>query len=91
MSCSAAMWTPGIKGGADNGGSNAVVLELARVFSKHTDKLNVNIRFVWWSGHSNGRYSGSNWYADTHWEDLHDNAVANFDIDTVGTKGSNNF
>lgn len=79
------------KGGADNGGSNAVVLELARVFSKHTDKLNVNIRFVWWSGHSNGRYSGSNWYADTHWEDLHYNAVANFDIDTVGTKGSNNF
>ena len=79
------------KGGADNGGSNAVVLELARVFSKHTDLLNTNIRFVWWSGHSNGRYSGSNWYADTHWEDIHENAVANFDIDTVGTKGSNNF
>lgn len=79
------------KGGADNGGANAVVLELARVFSKHTDLLNTNIRFVWWSGHSNGRYSGSNWYADTHWEDIHYNAVANFDIDTVGTKGSNNF
>ena len=79
------------KGGADNGGSNAVVLELARVFSKYKDKMNVNIRFVWWSGHSNGRYSGSNWYGDTYWEDLHDHAVANFDIDTVGTKGSNNF
>lgn len=79
------------KGGADNGGSNAVVLELARVFSKHTDKMNTNIRFVWWSGHSNGRYSGSNWYADTYWEDIHDNAVVNFDIDTVGTKGSSDF
>lgn len=79
------------KGGADNGGSNAVILELARVFSKHVQDLNVNIRFVWWSGHSNGRYSGSNWYADTYWEDIHDNAVVNFDIDTVGTKGSNNF
>lgn len=79
------------KGGADNGGANAVVLELARVFAKYRDQMNVNIRFVWWSGHSNGRYSGSNWYADTHWEELHDHAVANFDIDTVGTKGSNNF
>ena len=79
------------KGGADNGGSNAIILELARVFSKYTEYLNTNIRFVWWSGHSNGRYSGSNWYADYYWEDIHDNAVANFDIDTVGTKGSCSF
>lgn len=79
------------KGGADNGGSNAVVLELARVFSKYRDQINTNIRFVWWSGHSNGRYSGSNWYADHYWEDIHENAVANFDIDTVGAKGAVNF
>lgn len=79
------------KGGADNGGSNAVVLELARVFREHTDRMNANIRFVWWSGHSNGRYSGSNWYADTYWEDIHRNGVMNFDIDTVGTKGSTDF
>lgn len=79
------------KGGTDNGGANAVVLELARIFAGHRDKMNVNIRFVWWSGHSNGRYSGSNWYADTYWEDIHDHAVANFDIDTVGTKGSTDF
>ena len=79
------------KGGADNGGSNAIILELARVFSKYTEYLNTNIRFVWWSGHSNGRYSGSNWYADYYWEDIHYNAVANFDIDTVGTKGSTSF
>lgn len=79
------------KGGTDNGGSNAVVLELARVFSRHTDRMNTNIRFVWWSGHSNGRYSGSNWYADTYWEDIHDHGVMNFDIDTVGTKGSVDF
>lgn len=79
------------KGGVDNGGSNAVVLELARVFSHYKKYLNANLRFVWWSGHSNGRYSGSNWYADYHWEDLHRNAVANFDIDTVGTKGSTSF
>lgn len=79
------------KGGTDNGGANAVVLELARIFSGHRDRMNVNIRFVWWSGHSNGRYSGSNWYADTYWEDIHDHAVANFDIDTVGTRGSVDF
>lgn len=79
------------RGGTDNGGANAVVLELARVFSKHTDRMNTNIRFVWWSGHSNGRYSGSNWYADTYWEDIHDHGVMNFDIDTVGAKGASDF
>lgn len=79
------------KGGTDNGGSNAVVLELARVLSKYRAYLNTNIRFVWWSGHSNGRYSGSNWYADYHWEDLHRNAVINIDIDLVGAKGSTSF
>lgn len=79
------------KGGADNGGSNAVVLELARVFGRHRERLNTNIRFVWWSGHSNGRYSGSNWYGDMYWQDIHDNGVMNFDIDTVGTKGSVDF
>ena len=79
------------RGGTDNGGANAVVLELARVFSKHTDRMNTNIRFVWWSWHSNGRYSGSNWYADTYWEDIHDHGVMNFDIDTVGAKGASDF
>lgn len=79
------------KGGTDNGGSNAVVLELARVLSGHRAQLNTNIRFVWWSGHSNGRYSGSNWYADYHWEDLHRNAVVNVDIDLVGAQGSTSF
>lgn len=79
------------KGGIDNGGSNAVVIELGRVFSLFKDKLNTNIRFVLWSGHSNGRYSGSNWYADYYWEDIYNNCVANFDIDSVGAKGSTSF
>lgn len=79
------------KGGADNGGANAVVMELARVLSGHREELHTNIRFVLWSGHSNGRYSGSNWYADYFWEEIHRGAVVNVDIDTVGVKGATSF
>lgn len=79
------------KGGIDNGGSNATIMELARVFQHYREYLHVNIRFVMWSGHSNGRYSGSNWYADYHWEDLYENCVANFDIDSIGAKGATSF
>ncbi len=79
------------RGAADNGSANSVILELARVLNQNRELLKTNIRFIWWSGHSNGRYSGSNWYADYHWEDIHNNAVCNVDIDTVGTKGSTLF
>ena len=34
------------------------------------------LRVVFWSGHSQGRYSGSTWYADTHWEELERRAAS---------------
>lgn len=79
------------KGATDNGTSNAAILEIARILKSFEDHLNVNIRFVWWSGHSNGRYSGSNWYADYNWQDIHENAIVNVNIDAIGAKGATSY
>ena len=79
------------KGASDNGTANACMLETARVIAKHKKKLRRGIRFVWWSGHSHGRYSGSNWYADHHWEDLHRNAIVHLNVDSLGCKGATEY
>ena len=49
-------WGVGI---GDNATGNGTLLELARVFWKHRDKLRRTIRLAWWPGHSTGRYAGS--------------------------------
>jgi peptidase M28-like protein/PA domain-containing protein len=75
-------------GSTDNVSGDACVLELARVLKAFEGKLRYGIRFAWWPGHSHGRYSGSTWYADTHWHELHDNAIVYFNIDSPGVKGA---
>ncbi|MFD1037434.1 M28 family peptidase [Virgibacillus byunsanensis] len=72
----------------DNGTANAVMLEVARILSKYNGKLKRTLRLAFWSGHSHGRYAGSAWYCDTHWEDLNDNCVLHVNIDSVGAKDS---
>jgi hypothetical protein len=76
------------KGALDNATGNAAMIEIARILHDHRDELSTNVRIVFWSGHSNGRYSGSDWYADHAWEDIHRNAVVNFNIDSVGAGGA---
>ncbi|MGB4137686.1 MAG: M28 family peptidase [Microbacterium sp.] len=76
------------RGGVDNGTGNAAMLEIARIAHRHRNQLSTNLRIVFWSGHSDGRYSGSDWYADHAWMDLHDNCVVNFNIDSIGAKGA---
>ena len=71
-------------GSTDNVTGDACVLELARVLKSFELNLRYGIRFAWWPGHSHARYSGSTWYADTFWEDLHDNAIVYFNIDSPG-------
>jgi hypothetical protein len=73
----------------DNGTANAVMLELARILSNHQGKLKRSLRFAFWSGHSHGRYAGSAWYCDTHWEDLAENCVLHVNVDSVGAKDAN--
>jgi hypothetical protein len=75
-------------GAMDNGSANAVMLEMARLFSRRRARLRRGIRFAFWSGHSHGRYSGSTWYADTQWMDLHRHAVLHLNVDSSGGKGA---
>ena len=75
-------------GATDNAAGNAVLLELARVFTAHADRLARGIRFLFWSGHSHGRYAGSCWYVDNFWQDIYDRAVVGMSIDSPGTKGA---
>jgi len=75
-------------GSTDNVSGDACVLELARVLRHFEGKLRYGIRFAWWPGHSHGRYSGSTWYADTHWHELRENAIVYFNIDSPGVKGA---
>lgn len=75
-------------GVTDNATGNACCLELARVLAKHRDSLGRGVRIAWWPGHSQGRYSGSTWYADNFWDGLHRRAIAYINIDSPGVKGA---
>jgi hypothetical protein len=79
------------KGATDNGTANACILEVARVLAKYRQNLRRGVRFVWWSGHSHGRYSGSTWYADHNWEDLHRNAIVHLNVDSLGARGATDY
>jgi N-acetylated-alpha-linked acidic dipeptidase len=76
-------WYVGI---GDNATGDATLLELARVFNAHRDKLARSLRIAWWSGHSHGRYAGSTWYADTFALDLMENCVSHVNIDSPGCR-----
>ena len=75
-------------GAMDNGSANAMMLEVARIMSKHRNRLRRGLRIVFWSGHSHGRYAGSAWYADTFWHDLEKNCVVHINADSLGSKGA---
>ncbi|HVB09299.1 MAG TPA: M28 family peptidase [Bacillota bacterium] len=75
-------------GAMDNGTANATMLEVARIMAGHRGELRRGLRVCFWSGHSHGRYSGSTWYADNFWQDLHDHCAAHVNVDSVGGKGA---
>lgn len=75
-------------GAMDNGTANATMLEVARVLTGHPDLLRRNVRFAFWPGHTQGRYSGSTWYFDTFWEELHDHCVLHVNVDSTGARGA---
>lgn len=74
-------WHEGI---TDNACSNASMIELARVFYEHRSELKRSVMFAWWSGHSDGKYAGSTYYFDTHFEKLYDHCVAHVNMDIAG-------
>jgi hypothetical protein len=74
------------RGAMDNGTANATMIEVARILAGV--RRYRGVRFAFWSGHSHGRYSGSTWYADHAWHELHDRCVANVNVDSVGARGA---
>jgi len=75
-------------GAMDNGSANATMAEVARILSANRQELRRGLRIAFWSGHSHGRYSGSTWYVDNHWEELHDHCVAHVNVDSTGARGA---
>ena len=72
----------------DNGGANATMLEVARLMATERARLRRGLRLCFWSGHSHGRYSGSTWYADHHWEELEKRCAVHVNVDSTGAKGN---
>jgi len=78
-------WHEGVM---DNGSANATMLEAARVLAERQGEWRRGLRLCFWSGHSHGRYSGSAWYADTHWEELNRRCAAHVNVDSTGGIGA---
>jgi hypothetical protein len=74
-------WRPGM---TDNGGGNALMLELARVFAENRDQIRRDVVFAFWNGHEVGDYEGSTWFADRYWDDLDRDAIAYLNVDSIG-------
>ena len=81
-------WHVGV---GDNATGDATLLELARVFWQHRDRLARTLRIAWWSGHSHGRYAGSTWYADTFAIDLARHCIAQVNCDSPGCRWANTY
>lgn len=81
-------WHVGI---GDNATGDATLLEMARVFWQHRERLARSLRIAWWSGHSHGRYAGSTWYADTFAIDLAANCVAQVNCDSPGCRWADTY
>lgn len=75
-------------GAMDNGGANAVMLEVATLIAESRQHLQRSLRVLFWSGHSHGRYAGSAWYGDQNFEFLRDNVILHVNIDSVGGVGA---
>ncbi len=75
-------------GAMDNASANAVMIEIAKLFSSHSDFLERGLKVAFWSGHSHGRYAGSAWYADNFYNELASHCVCHVNIDSVGAVGA---
>ena len=72
----------------DNGSANATMIETARVLAAGRADWKRGLRLCFWSGHSHGRYSGSAWYVDTHWDELERRCAVHVNVDSTGGIGA---
>jgi Iap family predicted aminopeptidase len=75
-------------GAMDNGTANATILEVARLLAERRADLRRGVRIAFWPGHTHGRYSGSTWYFDHFWEELHDHCLLHVNVDSTGARGA---
>jgi hypothetical protein len=87
LSCHVDTWFHGVM---DNGSANIAMLEVVRLCAALRDQWRRGLRLCFWSGHSQGRYSGSSWYADNHWLELDERCVAHVNLDSPGAIGATN-
>ena len=73
-------------GAMDNGAANATMIECARLIAQQKDNLLRGLRLVFWAGHSQGKFCGSAWYADNHFEELEENCIGHIYADSTGGK-----
>jgi N-acetylated-alpha-linked acidic dipeptidase len=76
------------QGAMDNGSGNAIQLLVGQLLAKHRTGLRRGVRLAFWSGHSHGRYAGSTWYADHHWQELYERCAVHVNVDSVGGMGA---
>lgn len=72
----------------DNAAGNACILELARVFNQHRDRLRRGLVCGFWPGHETGTMVGSAWFVDRNWDRLREHAVAYLQIDQPACAGT---
>jgi Peptidase family M28 len=72
----------------DNAAGNACIMELARVFNQHRDKLRRGLVCGFWTGHETGTMVGSSWFVDRNWDRLREHAVAYLQIDQPACAGT---
>jgi Peptidase family M28 len=72
----------------DNAAGNACIMELARVFQQHRDKLRRGLVCGFWTGHETGTMIGSSWFVDRNWDRLRAHAVAYLQIDQPACAGT---
>jgi hypothetical protein len=71
-----------------NAGGNSAILELARAFSQHRDRVKRSIWFTLWSGHETGTMAGSSWFCDHFWDELSERGVTYINVDSPGLVGA---
>lgn len=81
-------WDPGV---TDNITGMSVMLEIARLLASKRETLRRSVVFCFWNGHEVAEAAGSTYFVDSHWEQINRNAVAYFNIDSVGMKGTSEF
>jgi hypothetical protein len=84
LSCHVDTWFQGVM---DNGSANIAMLEVVRLCMEARRDWKRGLRICFWSGHSQGRYSGSAWYADNHWTELDARCAAHVNLDSPGGIG----